>query len=104
MTDSALSKQMAETKLLAEGLKKRVDAVGKVGLTEARAEELTALVGEIEKLNAEQEELKARLKTKTAELAAKQKSLKALASETKKLVKIGVAKDDWLTFGITDKQ
>lgn len=103
-SSTSLAQKLADARLLSEGLKKRADIVAKVGLGEGKAAEIDSLIQTITSLDNEQEELKARLKTKTVELAEAQKKLKETAGEAKKLVKIAVDKSDWLTFGISDKK
>ena len=100
----SLAQQLTDARLMAEGLKKRADVVAKVGIDEAKTAELETLAQKLAALDNEQEELKARLKTKTAELSAAQKKLKDMLGETRKLVKVAVAQSDWLTFGISDKK
>ncbi len=100
----SLAIQVSEARVMADGIKKRTDNVSRVGLTEAKAESLTALSDEIDALNSKQEELKALLKTQTAEIDAKLKTLSAEYAEAKKLVKISVEQNDWKTFGINDKR
>ena len=85
-------------------MKNRADSVAKVGLTVDKASEIEAMVSKISALDAEQEELKAQLKEKTAELETLHKQLHSTVSETKKLIKIAVDKTSWLAFGISDKQ
>ena len=101
---TSLSQLLTDARLIAEGIKKRMDAVAKVGIDEARAAEIETLTKSLAALDTEQEELKSLLKTKTAELEAAQKKLRAAVSETRKLVKISVEQNDWLTFGISDKR
>lgn len=55
-------------------------------------------------LDNEQEALKAKLKTKTAELDAEVVNLQALYSEAKKVVKMSVDQTGWREFGIEDKK
>ena len=95
---------VADERLMAEGLKKRADVVAKVGIDEAKTAELESLAQKLAALDNEQEELKALLKTKTAELSDAQKKLRDMLGETRKLVKVAVAQSDWLTFGIGDKK
>ncbi len=104
MARLSISQQLSDSRLMVEGLKKRADEVSKVGITEAKSTEISDLTEKLEKLNSEQEQLKAQLKTKTAELEDTQKQLETLMSSTKKLIKIAVDKNDWLTFGISDKK
>lgn len=101
---TSLAQQLTDARLMAEGIKKRADVVSKVGLDEAKATEIESLSQNLAALDNEQEELKALLKTKTAELSATQKKLKEVMGATKKLVKVAVDQSDWLTFGIGDKK
>ena len=101
---NSLSQQLSSARIMAEGIKKRADVVSKVGLTEQSADEIKALADALDALNTEQEELKARLKTKTAEMGEKQKALQKKMSDTRKLVKVAADKNDWLTFGISATQ
>ncbi|MCH5291151.1 MAG: hypothetical protein J1D88_05230 [Treponema sp.] len=101
---TSLAQQLTDARLMAEGIKKRADVVSKVGLDEAKATEIESLSQSLAALDNEQEELKALLKTKTAELSATQKKLKEVMGATKKLVKVAVDQSDWLTFGIGDKK
>lgn len=101
---TSLSQQLTNARLMAEGLKKRIDVVSKVGITETRATDIETLMNIVATLDNEQEALKAQLKSKTAELMTMQKQLQDLMSETKKLVKIAAEKPDWGTFGINDKK
>lgn len=100
----SLAEQLSSARLMVEGLKKRADVVSSVGITEAKTEELEKSASALAALDTEQEALKAQLKTKTAEIDAEKKKLAELMSSTKKLVKIAVDKNDWLTFGISDKK
>ena len=102
--NTSLSSEITAARLLAEGIKNRADSVAKVGLTADKAAEIEALVTKLTALDNQQEELKAQLKEKTAELEAAQKTLRATVAESKKLVKIAVDKAGWVAFGISDKQ
>lgn len=103
-SNTSLSQLLTAARLMAEGIKKRMDTVAKVGIDEARVSDIEALTKSVAALDTEQEELKSLLKTKTAALEAEQKKLRAALSEAKKLVKISVEQSDWLTFGINDKR
>ena len=56
------------------------------------------------KLNNEQEELKARLKTKTDELNKKMAELQKKMSEAQKIIKLDMPQTTWKEFGILDKR
>jgi hypothetical protein len=51
-------------------------------------------------LDNEQEDLKAKLKTKTAALDTKMSELDAMMSEARKVVKLEMEKECWKSFGI----
>ena len=104
MSKSSYSELLASARVMVDGLKQRADVVASVGLTEAKTKELEDLTSLLATLNSEQESLKAALKTKTAAVEKAQNELRALMGSTKKLVKVAVEKNDWLTFGISDKQ
>ena len=104
MSKLSLAAQLSAARLMAEGLKKRMDAVSTVGITEAKAKELEDLTATLAALDAEQEELKSALKSKTASVDEAQKRLADCMATMKKLVKVAVDKNDWLTFGIADKK
>ena len=53
-------------------------------------------------LDNEQEDLKAKLKTKTAALDAKVSELEKFISEARKVVKLEMEKETWKSFGIAD--
>ncbi len=101
---SSLSEQISSARLMADGLKKRADAVSKVGITEEKMQELEAETAALAALDSAQEELKSALKIKTAELEEARKKLTETMSTMRKLVKIAVNQNDWLTFGIADKR
>ena len=101
--NTSLSSEITTARLLAEGIKNRADSVAKVGLTADKAAEIEALLSKLTTLD-KQEELKAQLKEKTAELDSVQKTLRSTVAETRKLVKIAVDKAGWVAFGISDKQ
>lgn len=103
-SEKSMVKQLSDTSLMAEGIRKRGDVVSTVGLDSKYADALLSLVERLTSLNAEQEELKAQLKTKTSEINDALKDLKAKYSKARKLVKIAVDSNDWLTFGIGDKK
>jgi hypothetical protein len=55
-------------------------------------------------LDNEQEDLKAKLKTKTAELDSKIDGILKMMSEAKKIVKLKMEKEAWKSFGIQDSK
>ena len=57
----------------------------------------------VQKLNQEQEKLKAALKAKTADLGEEYEKLKKQASDCRKRVKLEYPQTQWKEFGIEDK-
>jgi len=89
---------------MASGITNRLDTLTGVGVTATDAVTLKTFADELDALNAEQEELKARLKTKTDELNAKLLEAKAKKSDLSKRIKIATPQEHWVAFGITAKR
>lgn len=89
---------------MASGINNRLDTLTGVGVTAADAVALKTFADELDVLNAEQEELKAKLKTKTDELNAKLLETKAKKSDLSKRIKIATPQEHWVAFGITAKR
>ncbi len=89
---------------MASGITNRLDTLTSVGVTTADALALKTFADELDLLNAEQEELKAKLKTKTDELNAKLLETKAKKSDLSKRIKIATPQEHWVAFGITAKR
>ena len=101
---TGLSDQLSAARLMVNGLKTNAEIVAKVGITEERTTAFEKVMNEAIVLDNEQENLKAALKNKTAELDAKQKEMTALLNEFRRLVKVAAGKNDWVSFGISDKR
>ena len=78
-SNTSLSQLLTDARLMAEGIKKRMDAVAKVGIDEARVSGIEVLTKSVAALDTEQEEFKSLLKTKPAEFDTEQKKLRAAA-------------------------
>ena len=78
-SNTSLSKLLTDAWLMAEGSKKRMDTVAKVGIDEARVSGIEVLTKSVAALDTEQEGLKSLLKTKTAEFDTEQKKLRTAA-------------------------
>ncbi len=100
----ALNTILEELNLMAEGILAYLSELVSVGVTEDTATLFKESKTRLEKLNAEQEELKALLKTKTAELNKEEEKISKIYSDTRKLVKIKIDQKQWRTFGIEDKR
>jgi len=93
-----------EVKTMISGLKTNPDAVAKRGLDAEFTARMEKTLENIKSLDNEQETLKAKLKTKTAELDAELVKIHAQHSEAKKIVKMSVDQTGWREFGIEDKK
>ena len=78
-SNTSLSQLLTDALLMAEGIKKHMDAVAKVGIDEARVSGIEVLTKSVAALDTEQEELKSLLTTKTAEFDTEQKRLRTAA-------------------------
>lgn len=95
-------KTISDIRVMIDGLKKRTELP--VGITAEMKQKIeTTLESAIVK-NSEQEQLKAQLKAKTAELDTDMKSLNEQSFVFKKYIKLAVPKELWKEFGIDDKR
>jgi len=104
MPTPTFSQTISICRTMASGITNRLDTLTGVGVTATDAVTLKTFADELDALNAEQEELKARLKTKTDELNAKLLEAKAKKSDLSKRIKIATPQEHWVAFGITAKR
>jgi len=104
MTKTSFAEVVNSGKLMATGLQANAEAVAKRGIDAAFTTTMNTTVANVERLNGEQEALKASLKTKTAEMDAELVTLNKMHSEAKKVVKLAIDQTRWLEFGIRDKR
>ena len=96
--------QIDSAQVMTTGLTQYADQVAKRGLDPAFTETLRTTTEKAIALNAEQERLKAELKTKTAELDNALTEIGRQMSEAVKVVKISVPQTEWKAFGISAKK
>jgi hypothetical protein len=89
-------------KVMLSGLKGNSDRVSKRGCDAAFVSHLESAQKQAQTLDDEQEDLKAKLKTKTASLETTIENLEKLMSEARKVVKLEMEKESWKSFGIAD--
>jgi len=90
--------------MMASGINTRLDSLAGVGIIADDVTVMNNFADKLDELNAEQEELKAKLKAKTEELHVTEKAAKAKNSELAKRVKIVVPQSEWVAFGIMAKR
>ncbi len=100
----SLQTVLQELNLMAEGIPDHLEKLSSVGISLEVADELKQLKAKLEKLDSEQEKLKADLKLKTELLEQSKKEAIDRYSELRKLVKIKVDQVSWKAFGIEDKR
>ena len=103
MTKKTFAEVVNSGKLMVTGLEANAETVAVRGLAAEFTATLKTTVGNVERINGEQETLKAGLKTKTAELDAELATLNKMQSEARKVVKLAMDQTRWLEFGISDK-
>ena len=91
-------------KVMLSGLKLNTERVGKRGITGEFITNLETIQKSAMDLDNEQEDLKAKLKTKTSELDVKIEDLQKMLSEARKAVKLEMEQPAWKSFGIEDKR
>ncbi len=100
----AFAKRINLTKLMVSGLTSQSAQMSKYGIDTEFVNNLTTMCSELETLNNEQERLKADLKTKTALINDKVKTIDTDYTRAKKLVKIAMPQTQWTEFGVNDKK
>ena len=96
--------QISDAQVMLAGIKTNQDVLEKRSIDENFTDNLEVILNSCIKLNNEQEELKARLKTKTEELNKQMAELKARTSEARKIIKLDMPQTTWKEFGIADKR
>ena len=104
MSKNSFAETTNAAKTMIAGLKANPEVVAKRGLDAEFTAKMEKNLEVLKQLDNEQESLKAKLKTKTAELDAEIANLQALYSEAKKVVKMSVDQTGWREFGIEDKK
>ena len=101
MPSVSFSQYVSDFRTMVGGVTTRLTDLDGSGVTAADAAALEAFADELDKLNIEQEDLKAQLKTKTQELNDTLKQAKAKHSIMSKRVKLATPQVHWKAFGIT---
>ena len=104
MSKRSYAEVINDAKLMISGLKSNTDRVSKRGLDKDFISKLESIMVKSQTLDNEQEDLKAKLKTKTSELDNEMMELEKLMSESKKVVKLEMPQETWQAFGISDKK
>ena len=100
MPSVSFSQYVTDFRTMVGGVTTRLADLTGSGVSAADAAELEALTDELASLNLEQEDLKAKLKTKTQELNDTLKEAKAKHSIMSKRVKLATPQVHWKAFGI----
>ncbi|MFA4907072.1 MAG: hypothetical protein WC602_02250 [archaeon] len=106
--ERTVRKSQAETvkfaKLMVAGMQAHATELTKRGIDEAFITGVQTNVSSLERLDAEQEALKATVKAKTAEFNVIYSEVLKTTGEAKKLIKVTIPQSGWIEFGITDKR
>ena len=104
MSTKSFSHHISDFRTMASGITTRLASLSGVGIVAADATALNTYADQLDALNAEQEELKAQLKAKTDAMNKLMKEAKAKNTDLTKRVKIVVAQEEWVAFGVTAKR
>ncbi len=104
MPRKTYAESIKDAEVMSAGLKNNAERVAKRGLDKTFTTSFDTGLGNAIKLNNEQEQLKAALMQKTAELDAQMAALSAQLSEARSIVKIEFPKEQWKEFGIEAKR
>lgn len=103
MATKNYSEKVVAAKIMIDALNNNKENLP-AGVSEETISKLIELKENSEKLNSEQEKLKALLKSKTAELDKNLKELNTLYITLKKRVKLDISKSLWNEYGFNDKK
>jgi hypothetical protein len=98
------SEQVNKTKLLLTGLKKNIDLLKNKGIDEQSISKLQSDNCLAETYDAENDKLKAEIRTKTHQAYIKLNEVKKQVQSVKKIIKRDFDKSRWQEFGINDKK
>ena len=104
MPNISFSQQVSDLLTMAGGITTRLDDLIEGGISAADAAVLNAFADKLDQINAEQEDLKAQLKSKTKELYDQIKEAKAKQSNVRTRIKLCTPQQNWVAFGIKAKQ
>ncbi len=104
MATLAFSQHVSDFRTMASGITTRLGDLTIINISAADAAVMENLANELDKLKAEQEELRAQLKTKTDELQVKMREAKAKHSSLSQRVKFATPQKHWAAFGIRAKR
>lgn len=100
----SIASNIQDAEMMLVGLKANTTEVEKRGVDSAFIAKLEEEVKTLKTKNAEQEKLKADLKTKTEEVNTSESKVSKTMSEAKKVVKLAIPQSQWKEFGINDKR
>ncbi|MDO5105313.1 membrane-binding protein [Capnocytophaga sp.] len=103
MATKNYSEKVVAAKIMIDALNNNKENLP-AGVSEETISKLKELKENSEKLNSEQEKLKALLKSKTAELDKNLKELSTLYITLKKRIKLDISKSLWNEYGFNDKK
>ena len=98
------SERLYGAKLITTGAKNDLESLAQIGVSKEDIAEIEEQINQVEQLNTKQEELKALLKTSTAELTKNDKKLSEMTGALKKRIKLVIPQARWKAFGIADKK
>ena len=104
MATKTYSQEITDAQVMLSGVTANQSVLTKRGIDSNFTSELKTILEKCIALNSEQEELKARLKTKTKELNKHIAELQKKTGEVKKIVKLDIPQTSWKEFGIADKR
>lgn len=98
------AQKLSDARLMSAGIRSHAEELKSVSLGEERATEIDSILATLQELDTKQEKLKAELKSCTAEISEKEKSLDSAIQDSKKRIKITIPQPQWREFGIGDKK
>lgn len=100
MVYKTLSQTVSDFRTLASGITTRLAALAGIGIGAEDAAAMAAFADELDRLTAQQKDLKAQLKAKTEEINMKLKEAKVKNTDLTQRIKIAVPQEEWVAFGM----
>ena len=104
MATKTYSRTITDTQVMVKGIRDNQEVLSKRQIDLPFADNLQIDVDTCIALNGEQEELKAKLKSKTEELDKAMASMNKKSAEARKIIKLDMPQSSWREFGIEDKR
>ena len=104
MPNQSRSEFVTDFRVLSSGITTHLTDLEAIGITATDAQDMNAFADELDALHAEQKNLYAQWKAKTAALRSKMETAQARSSALRQRIKLVIPQADWVAYGIKAKR